>query len=175
MFKIENVDLTALETDQLYLRILTLKDTTAVYTHFSNVSMMEYMDIQPCQNQKEAEDIIQFHIDDDGCRWGIFTKKQNELIGTCGFHCLRNTNNVRMAEVGFDLAPTYWGKGVMFQILQKIVHFGFLYIDLEVIDATVDQKNKRSQHLLNKVGFKREAELQEKLLYYSLNKEDIKR
>lgn len=46
------------------------------------------MDIEPCNDIKEAEEIIQFHIDDKGCHWGLFDKKDNKFIGTRVFHCL---------------------------------------------------------------------------------------
>ncbi|WP_193723164.1 hypothetical protein [Paenibacillus sp. P13VS] len=35
----------------------------------------------------EAEDIIRFHLEDTGCRWGIFSKTDAKLIGTRGFYC----------------------------------------------------------------------------------------
>ncbi|WP_141136750.1 GNAT family N-acetyltransferase [Paenibacillus herberti] len=81
--------------ERLNLRILTLRDSEGVFKHFSD------------------EEIIAFHIEDLGCRWGLFDKNDNSLIGTCGFHYLRNTNDDFTAEVGFDLSKQRWGRGLM--------------------------------------------------------------
>lgn len=64
----------------------------------------------------ETEDIIRFHLEDTGCRWGIFSKTDAKLIGTCGFHCWVQGELAR-AEIGFDLAREYWGRGLMQEAL----------------------------------------------------------
>ncbi|MDX8362733.1 GNAT family N-acetyltransferase [Cytobacillus sp. IB215316] len=173
MSKISNLEFTPLETKNLYLKLLTLDDAAEVYKHFRDENITRYMDIEPCKDLKEAKEIIQFHIDDSGCRWGIYTKSNNEFVGTCGFHYLRQSHNILIAEIGFDLSSDYWGKGIMFEVLQEIIKYGFEYMKLDVIDATVEQQNERSQRLMNKLGFIKVPKLQDNLIYFYLNKEDI--
>ncbi|MEK5239804.1 GNAT family N-acetyltransferase [Paenibacillus sp. FSL L8-0470] len=55
-----------IETDRLNLRLLTLEDREAVFRHFSEEEVTRYMDIPPCRDISEADEIIQFHIDDSG-------------------------------------------------------------------------------------------------------------
>lgn len=157
-----------IKTERFFLRILTLDDTEEVFRHFSNENITKYMDIEPCKNIKEAEEIIKYHLDDLGCRWGIFSKIDNEFVGTCGFHYIRETNLT--AEVGFDLLKSYWGKGIMSEVLAAIIEYGFTVVKFEVIDATVEPDNDRSNVLMNRLGFKREPELKENLVYYHLNR-----
>ena len=66
----------------------------------------------------------------------------DEFIGTCGFHCLRRTNDDFIAEVGFDLSKPYWGKGLMSEVIKDIIEFGFTKMGLTMIDATVESKNE---------------------------------
>ncbi|AWV33655.1 hypothetical protein MHH60_00850 [Paenibacillus sp. FSL H7-0716] len=40
------------------------------------------MDIEPCKDLVEAEEIIQYHLEDLGCRWGMFENAKNEFVGT---------------------------------------------------------------------------------------------
>jgi [ribosomal protein S5]-alanine N-acetyltransferase len=128
------------------------------------------MDIEPCKDEREAEEIIQFHLDDAGCRWGIYLKENNQFIGTGGFHYLRNQISQLIAEVGFDLAKDHWGKGYMKEVMRAMIEFGFKQMNLDVIDATVEPENERSLALMTRLGFERVVELQDQLVYFHLNK-----
>ncbi|MCM3668526.1 GNAT family N-acetyltransferase [Mesobacillus maritimus] len=157
-----------LETERLLLKLLTLEDVNEVFTHFSNPLVTRFMDIEPCKSIEEAEEVIQYHLKDEGCRWGIF-KEDSQFIGTVGFHHLRAKKDETIAEIGFDLSNQYWGQGLMVEALTKVLSFGFSKMNLTKIDATVDPANERCIHLLNKLDFACGIELQEEhLLYYYL-------
>jgi len=166
MNKLREFTYPVLQTERLTLRLLTLKDAPAVYQHFSDPEVTKFMDINPCKDVKEAEKSIAEHLEDPGCRWGIFTREV--LIGTIGFHCLRDEGSRFLVEIGYDLSTPYWGKGYMTEALEKVLEFGFSEMGADVIDATVEQENERSIYLLNKLGFRLDPELKDGLLYYSL-------
>ncbi|WP_231687995.1 GNAT family N-acetyltransferase [Bacillus sp. FJAT-18017] len=115
----------SLETERLTLRILTLDDCGAVFEHFSDRDVTRFMDIEPCKDLKEAKGIIQFHLDDAGCRWGIFEKASKSLIGTVGFHYLRGQGGVAKPEVVYYLSKRYWGNGFMVEAMKKLFHSAF--------------------------------------------------
>jgi [ribosomal protein S5]-alanine N-acetyltransferase len=159
-----------LQTDRLHLKILTLEYTMEVFHHFSDENITEFMDIEPCKDLKEAEEIIQYHLDDIGCRWGLFTKEEDQFIGTCGFHYFRKNNDGMTAEVGFDLAKTHWGKGYMREVMETVIEFGFSGMKLAKIDATVEPGNERSLALMRRLGFTQAEELQDGLVYFYIQK-----
>lgn len=158
-----------IETDRLKLRLLTVEDRQAVFRHFSDEEVTRYLDIPPCRSIEEAEEIIQFHIDDPGCRWGLFDKHQDQLAGTCGFHCW-TTGSAGKAEIGFDLSKAFWGRGLMAEALLPVITFGYEVMGLEVIEATVDPGNNRSMRLLERLGFCREKELSDNLVYFYMRR-----
>lgn len=158
-----------LETHRMQLRELTLLDKELVFKHFSDPLVTEFMDIDPCKSVEEAEEIIQFHVDDTGCRYGLFDKKSGELVGTAGFHCWVHGEHPR-AEIGFDLASKYWGQGLMQEALDVLIHVGFELMKLDFIEATVEQGNLRSQKLMEKMNFIKHEELRDNLIYYTLHK-----
>ncbi|WP_456276150.1 GNAT family N-acetyltransferase [Bacillus sp. AK128] len=160
----------SLETERMNLQILNLTHLEEVHNHFSDEQVTRFMDIEPCKDLKEAEEIIRFHMEDSGCRWGIFTKSTEEFIGTVGFHYLRKGNDELVAEVGFDLARAYWGQGFMHEAMKTVILFGFSQMELTKMDATVDPNNERSIHLMKKLHFIQEEELQDGLVYFFLNK-----
>lgn len=156
----------SLETERVFLRILDLTHIEEIYKHFSDENITKYMDIEPCKDLKEAEELIRYHQDDVGCRWGMFDKETNRLIGTCGFHYIRNTEYGVIAEIGYDLAHSHWGKGLMREVLEEIIEFGFNEKAFYMIDATVEPRNERSLHLMNRLGFTRDQELKDNLVYF---------
>ncbi|MHA6533000.1 GNAT family N-acetyltransferase [Paenibacillus sp. BAC0078] len=161
------MDFPMIETDRLTLRLLTLDDSEAVFRHFSDEEVTRFMDIPPCREIREAIEIIQFHIEDTGCRWGIFDKQTGQLAGTCGYHCWV-TGTAAKAEIGFDLSRDYWGQGLMTEALLPVIEFGYGQMGLEMIEATVDPGNARSMRLMEALGFEREAELVDDLVYFYL-------
>ncbi len=161
------MDFPMIETDRLTLRLLTLNDSEAVFRHFSDEEVTRFMDIPPCREIHEAIEIIQFHIEDTGCRWGIFDKQTGQLAGTCGYHCWV-TGTAAKAEIGFDLSRAYWGQGLMTEALLPVIEFGYGQMGLELIEATVDPGNARSMRLMEVLGFEREAELVDDLVYFYL-------
>lgn len=158
-----------IKTDRLELRELTLDDTSQVQAHFADENVTRFMDIEPCKSEEEAKEMIQYHLDDAGCRWGIFI--DDILIGTCGYHNWMQTENVSKAEIGFDLSKQYWGKGYMSEVMKPLLQFGFQEMGLNVIDATVETENEKSILLLMRNGFKKHEELQDGLFYFTLTNE----
>jgi len=159
-----------LETARLHLKVLTLDYLEDVFRHFSDEQITQFMDIEPCKSLKEAEDIITFHLEDKGCRWGIFLKENGEFVGTAGFHYIRQNRNETVAEIGYDLAKSHWGKGYMTEVMHELLQYGFTAMGYDKIDATVEPLNQRSIKLLEILTFRREAELQDGLVYYYLQK-----
>lgn len=157
-----------IETERLYLRELTIEDVEKVFRHFSDPDVVRFMDIEVCKDFTEAEEIIMFHIDDSGCRYGLYSKENNELIGTCGFHCWSTEKDGIKAEIGFDLTPRYWGRGLMQEALNEVIEMGFKLMKLDYIEATTEIENLKSQKLLKKLGFIKSEELKDNLLYYTL-------
>ena len=158
-----------LETVRLRLRLLTLEDHEAVFAHFADEEVTRFMDIPPCRHIGEADEIIRFHLEDSGCRWGIFDKSTGQLAGTVGYHCWVTGESSR-AEIGFDLSRNYWGQGFMAEALPQVLTFGFEGMGLERIEATVEPANERSLRLVSRLGFQRENELVDNLVYFYLLK-----
>ncbi len=156
-----------IETERVILKILTLQDTEEVFSHFSDAKITEFMDIEPCKTSDEAQGIITYHLEDSGCRWGLFNKENNEFIGTCGFHYLRETSDGILAEIGFDLSPSYWGKGFMQEVMRAVIQYGFEEVGFYMLDATVEPENIRSLKLMEILNFKREPELKDNLVYFT--------
>ncbi len=146
-----------LETERLSLRELTLEDGPAVLAHFGDPDVTRYMDIDPCPDLAAARDIITFHMRDSGLRWGVSERQSGAFIGTCGYHCW-DASGAR-AEIGFDLARTHWGRGLMREAVTAALTFGFESMELSAVTAFAERANTRSIRLLEHLGFEQSPDL----------------
>ncbi|MGG6310822.1 GNAT family N-acetyltransferase [Paenibacillus macerans] len=153
-----------LETERFILRKLTSDDAEDLFRYFSNDEVTKYYDLERLVELKQAEELIQNwnsrYLERRGFRWAITVKSESDrVIGTCGFH--NWSQGHYKAEVGYELNPDYWRQGVMTEVLQEIMRFGFEDLGLNRIEAYIDPDNIRSRYLLEKTGFHEEGYLKE--------------
>ncbi|RIJ43565.1 N-acetyltransferase, partial [Maribellus luteus] len=86
------------------------------------------------------------------------------LIGTCGFNAVV-VQRGRRGEIAYDLSRAHWGRGVMAEVLPRMVAFGFEALALRRLEAMVTPGNARSCDLLERHGFQREGVLRDYALW----------
>ncbi len=144
-----------LRTARLNLRALTDNDVAALQDLRSDMKVNQYLD-RPAPASRE--DILHFIkkirngiLQQASFYWVITVAGSDKLIGTI---CLWHIDKVReSAEIGYELNPGYWGKGLMQEAVEAVLHFCFEQIGLQVITAVLDQQNERSTKLLIKSNF----------------------
>lgn len=172
------------ESERLLFRKILLSDAKDILLIRSNDDVMRFMDVPRHNSISDSEKLIQLveesYNKEDGINWAIIEKHSNGLVGYFGFfrmipeHC--------RAEIGYALKPEFWGKGYMYETINRMVRFGFEAMHLHSIEANVNPLNKRSQKVLERVGFKSEAYFRENYLFdgkfldsviYSLLEKDL--
>lgn len=156
--------LPTLETERLLLRSLVLDDALRIFHNFSQDCVTEFYDLNTFTKMEEAIDLIniwnQRTTQGEGLRWAIAFKETPELlIGTCGFHNFSKENN--RAEIGYELSPEVWGKGLMTEAIRSLIAYGFEVLDLHRIEAFIDPLNHASRTLLHKNGMETEGVLRD--------------
>ena len=63
----------------------------------------------------------------------------------------------KTVEIGYFLGESYWGKGIMTQVVRLYVDYMFKTFDINRIIAPVFDFNIGSQRVLEKAGFRKEA------------------
>jgi [ribosomal protein S5]-alanine N-acetyltransferase len=159
------------ETERLVLRELSVDDLDSLFLIFSNDQVLRYYDIDPIRTKKQAESLFRYWYSrfylSKGIRWAISFKNQKHvMIGTCGFINLSLTN--RVAEIGYELLPSYWNKGIMSEALNALTIIGFDVFKLNCLEAKVFKENVASIRVLEKNRFKLEGVLRERVMWRSL-------
>lgn len=148
-----------LETERLMLREVTMEDAPDMLSYLSDEKVAHQMGVEPYLTAKSVEEEISWYTsiweNGTGIRWGIMLKQTDTIIGSCGF-LNRETKHSR-AEIGYELHPAYWRRGIASEAIEAVVQFGYYHLQLERIEAIIDPLNVPSQKVLEKHGFEREG------------------
>lgn len=153
-----------LETENLYLRQISMDDKEEIYKQFSDCEVCQFlMDFEPLTSMEEAEEVINWFMRPEprnNHRWVIIRKADGAFLGTCGYHKWDKNNNI--CEIGYDLSSDYWGRGYMTEALKAAIKVGFENMGLNRIQGFVHVQNEKSVNLLLKLGFKQEGIIRDK-------------
>jgi ribosomal-protein-alanine N-acetyltransferase len=144
------------------LRPLQPEDAAAWYGYLSDpeVTQLTSYDVSSIDTVKQF--IAAYVSDYDerrSSRWAIAETDSNQLIGTCGYYGWNPKDG--LAELGYDLARRFWGKGVMTRAVKAVVEWGFNVLEINRIQATVMVGNSASLRVLEKCRFQQEGLLRE--------------
>ncbi|WP_433743977.1 GNAT family N-acetyltransferase [Falsibacillus pallidus] len=155
-----------LETPRLKLRKINREDADSLFEIFSINEATKFYDVDSFERVEEAEQLVEkLHLNFElrkQIRWAITLKEKDELIGTIGYHEMEPEHF--KAEIGYDLHPDHWGKGLMTEAINKVVQFGFDKMGFNRIEAIYHPLNEPSKKVLYKNGFKYEGTLRKRFL-----------
>ncbi len=161
------VDLTAfpeLSTTRLRLREIVDADAPALFAIHGDPRVKRWFGSDPLASEDEARTLVKTfaswrELVNPGTRWGLELKQIPGLIGSCGLFSWNR--QWRKCTVGYEIAPSAGGQGLMTEALIAILDWGFAHMQLNRIDALIHPDNQRSITLVKKLGFVEEGRLRE--------------
>jgi ribosomal-protein-alanine N-acetyltransferase len=90
-------------------------------------------------------------------RWALARTSDDKLIGSCGY--TRWSPEQGSVELAYDLAPMYWGVGLMSAAVRAAVAWALGTGSLSRVEAFVMTTNEPSIAVLERTGFRRESVL----------------
>lgn len=144
-----------LKTERTLLRYITLEDAKSMYQYTSDDETMKYLSFPKHTSVEHTEQVIRdvfFPKYKDGKSYdlAVIWKETGEMIGTAGF----NTINDGIGVLGYAINKKYWGKGVMTEIVQEFIRFGFEELGLVGVSAYYYEDNHASGKVMSKCGLK---------------------
>lgn len=148
-----------LETKRLILKEICSVDAQHLYEILCDPEVAKYDYLYPVDTVEKAGLFIKkYHSEltsGEEITWGLYLKTLGKLIGTC---CLGSFDQETLrAEVGYALLRCEWNKGYGTEAVDKIVDFGFEFMGLNRIEATITPGNEGSVRLLEKANFQKEG------------------
>lgn len=151
------------ENELIRLREAKLSDEEELLRISNDEEVMKYYGMNHSPNIEGAKKEILWYrsllANNEGARWVIADKENNQYIGDIGVFHFEPTHN--RLEIGFKLAKEYWNKGIMGACIQKTLQFAFLEKKYNRVEALVDPRNIGCQLTLKKNGFQLEGILRE--------------
>lgn len=156
-----------LTTERLVLREFKPSDAPAVFEIFSYEGVTRYHNVDTMTSLDQAEKIVARRIrlfsNQWGVRWAITHRDDVHIVlGSCGFYM--TNKDFRSAEIGFELHPDYWRRGLMSETLTAALNFGYssrFFFELNRVQALTSLENIASINLLKNFGFQPEGVLRE--------------
>ena len=148
-------DLPALQTARLTLRQFTLADVGALHQILQTPDIMRYFPTPGTPTYERTERIVVRQLEQwqsVGYGWWALTSGNSgdeQLIGWCGLQFLPDTNET---EVGYLLAPPFWGQGLATEAARAALTFGFDRFAFPEVIGITHPDNIASQRVLQKAG-----------------------
>jgi [ribosomal protein S5]-alanine N-acetyltransferase len=148
-----------LVTERLRLRAPLPRDATALLALIGDPEVTKYTNVVTITTLEEAQAVLerldQRYAARDMIRWAIEFVEHKEMIGTIGL--LRFDFEHRHAELAYDIARRWWGRGLTPEAARTVIRYGFSVLGLHRIEAGVLPENDASVRVLQKLGFVEEG------------------
>lgn len=154
-----------LETERLRLEPLKADDAAHLYPIMGDPEVMAYWDVPEIDDPDIVAEIVNGQV--EGMRsgravyWAMRTLHGRDFLGSCDLSEIDRWN--RRAEVGFMLGREAWGQGYALEAMRTVVAFAATS-GLRKLTARTHLGNRRSESLLDKLGFSEEGLLRGHIL-----------
>ena len=167
--------LPTLDGPRVRLRCIGHEDLDALFGVFSDRDALRWWRHPPFASTDDAtiylEQVHRGHVHGDLLQWGVETRDDGDLIGTC---LLAGVDAVHgRAEMRLLLRSRYWGKGYGREAASVMLAHAFGELGLRRIEAETPPANAASLKALEALGFKREGYLRQRWLVRGLTQDSV--
>ena len=173
-----------LETDRLILRTFRAEDANAMYANWAcDPDVTKFLSWPAYKSIDDARSILKIWLEGyekpDFYQWAIVLKELGQPIGSISVVNL--DNRVEMAEIGYCIGKTWWGRGIMPEAVKSVMVYLFEEVGMQRIEAGHDPDNPASGAVLRKCGLQYEGTLRRRIrsnrgitdvAWYSMLKEE---
>ncbi len=170
-----------LETNRCILRSVCIDDACDMYEYASKENVVRYLTFPIHTSVGNTKDTIDgFFLTgykNGSYDFGIVYKENNKFIGTSGFCKIEDG----VAVLGYVLNSDYWNKGIMTEVIDEIMRFGFEELKLNKVIAEYYDGNTRSGRVMTRSGMnyvgseEKEVRLQGKMVWGKIHRYELTR
>ena len=159
-----------IETHRLYLRELTLNDTSNLSLVLSDKdSMKHYPHVFSIKDVTIwIERNIERYKNDGFGLWAVIRKKDNQFLGDCGI-TLQNIDGETLPEIGFHIIKTFCNMGYATEASEACKKYATEILGFKSIYSYSEIENKASQRVSSKIGMNKikvfKSEEKDKVVY----------
>jgi len=147
-----------LETERLRLAPLEIADAPLLFPMMNDAEVMAHWDVAEIDDPDLVAAIVTSQVEDMGAGkalyWSMRTLVGGDFIGLCDLSDIDRWD--KRGEVGFMLGRGAWGQGYALEAMRAIVAQA-ASMGLRRLTARTHLGNRRSDALLEKLGFEEEG------------------
>lgn len=144
-----------LQTQRMTLRQFSSADVLPMAHILSDPEVMRYS-VRGVLSERATAEFVDWSLQSYGRHgfgpWAVIEKARGVLIGFCALN-QENVDGAEEVEIGYRLAPPFWGRGLATEIVAATLAYGFEDLGLQSIIAIVQPANVASVRVIQKVGF----------------------
>lgn len=142
-----------LETNRVILREWKPSDADDLYEYASGPNIGPVAGWKPHENLDESKKILVMFIN-AADTWAIELKENHKVIGSVGLHHRKKADIDFDLELGYVLSESYWGKGIMPEVVERVKEFAFEELKIQTLLVSHFTFNSQSKRVIEKAGFK---------------------
>lgn len=139
-----------LRTERLVLRALRNSDADAATELLADPEVSRWLAVDPGAARIGVERRLSYQGPAGMGHWAILL--DDTLVGLAHLRPSRELPG-EVAEMGWHLAPAYWGQGLATEAAQAVLRHGFDTLGLPAVFALVHESNVGSLKLAQRLGF----------------------
>ncbi|MFD1736454.1 GNAT family N-acetyltransferase [Bacillus salitolerans] len=159
----KELEIPIIETTRYLLRGMMIEDAPSLFSFMSDKETMKYITPHPIERledmRKSIEQSLINFTQNKEIPWVILNKRDEEVIGMFRFHKLHTWH--KKTEMGVVIKKEFQNSGVMTEILEPILSYGFHTLQLNRIVGDIFAGNVGSSKLLQKYGFHKDGVLRQ--------------
>lgn len=150
--------LAIVETERLRLQPLTEADAADVFPLMDDPEVMAYWDVPEIDDPDVVAEVVRAQVagmaEGRAIYWSIRGLADGRFVGCCDLSDIDRRH--KRAEVGFMLGRGAWGQGYAQEAMQAVLAYAATS-GLRRLTARTHLGNRRSEALLEKLGFREEG------------------
>ena len=160
---------TVIETERCFLREMTMEDLDELYELYKEPEITRYME-GLYEDRKEEEEYTRAYINNmyrfyGYGMWLVIEKKTGKIIGRAGLNNV-DIHGEPALEMGYMIGKPYQNQGYATEVCEGIIQFAREGTEFETLNCLIRKGNVKSIHLIEKLDFtwQEELEIQEKTM-----------
>ena len=155
-----------IETPRLILRPWALSDLNDLYEYASVPGVGEMAGWQHHQTKEESQSILE-RFQKGNKTLALQLKENGKVIGSLGLEEMDTDPFPEKLgrEIGYVLSKDYWGRGLMPEAVQAVIHYCFHTLHYDFLTCGHFVQNNQSRRVIEKCGFSFFAESKHETRY----------
>ncbi|MEM1321306.1 MAG: GNAT family N-acetyltransferase [Bacteroidota bacterium] len=151
-----------LKTERLILREFELSDAPFIFELLNSPGWLQYIGDRGIKTLKDAEHYLSNRLIPSYAKWGFgfyvcLDRETGQPVGTCG---LVDREGLEDVDIGYALLPAFEGQGFAFESTAAMAEYAKEILGIKRLVAITTKDNERSIHLLERLDFHHDGQVQ---------------